>query len=108
MERKGSYLLCRAHNFQGSLFAGERLSQPVEKDVDDGSRVKRQYLAEKQTAQHRDAQRPPKFRADTRAEGERYARKKRRQGRHQDGAETQKRSFVNRLRGGKSARPFSL
>src|SRR5580692_655365 len=90
------------------LVGGKSFSQPVEEDVDDGSGIERQDLAEKQAAHHRNAQRPPEFRADTRAEGEGYSRKERRQSCHQDGTETQERSFVDRLRGGEAASPFSL
>src|SRR5258707_1912523 len=90
------------------LVGSKSTSRPVEEDVDDRSRIERQYLAQKQTTNHRNAQRPPEFRADTRTEGEGYTRKERRQSCHHDGTETQERSFVDRLRGREAPSPFHL
>ena len=42
--------------------------QPVEEQINDRRRIKRQQLAQDQSADDRDAQRPPQFRARARAE----------------------------------------
>src|SRR5258707_692525 len=46
--------------------------------------------------------------AETRIESEWQTREERRQSCYHDGTKTQKRSFVDRLRGGEAASPFSL
>src|SRR6266478_4962071 len=108
MGLKSSWQFRRIKSCRRPLVGSKSFSQPVEEDVDDRSGIERQDLAEKQTTHHRNAQRTPEFRADTGTEGEGYTRKERRQSCHHDGTETQERSFVNRLRGGEAASPFSL
>src|ERR1700757_43745 len=108
MAMRSSWQFRRVKSWRRLLTGSKSFSQPVEEDVDDRSCIERQDLAEKQAAHHRNAQRTPEFRADTGTEGKGYTRKERRQGCHQDGTETQERSFVDRVRGGKAASPFSL
>src|SRR5689334_11476169 len=102
MAPRSSWHFRRVKSWRRPLVGSKTFSHPVEEDVDHRSRIERQDLAEKQTAHHRNSQRPPEFRTDTRTEREGYTRKERRQSCHQDGTETQERSFVDRLRGGEA------
>src|SRR6267143_5357459 len=108
MALRSSSQFCRVKSCRRPLAGSKSFSQPVEEDVDDRCGIERQDLAQKQTTNHRNAQRPPEFRADTRAEGEGYTREERRQSCHHDGTETQERSFVDRLHGREAASPFHL
>ena len=69
--------------------------QVVEENVDDGRGVKREHLAEEQSANHRNAQRPAQFRTDAAAESERQPAKQRGHRGHHNGPETQQAGLVN-------------
>src|ERR1700691_6189413 len=67
----------------------------TEEYVDDGRGVEGEDLADKQAADHRDAQWAAQFRADAGAKGQRDAGEERGQSGHEDGAEAKQRGFKN-------------
>ena len=84
----------------GSLMLGraqKSLRQMIEEDVNDRRCVKREHLAEQQSADHGDAQRTANFRSDAVAKRQRNACQQGRHGGHHDGAETQQAGFVDRV-----------
>src|SRR5258705_13485500 len=108
MALRSSSQFCRVKSCRRPLAGSKSFSQPVEEDIDGRCGIERQDLAQKQTTNHRNAQRPPEFRADTRTEGEGYTRKERRQSCHDGGRETQARGFVDRFHGREAATRFHL
>src|SRR5579859_2692000 len=70
-------------------------AQAVQIDVDDGRGVKRERLADDQTANNRDAQGTAEFRARPGAECERQTSQKRRHCGHDDRAEAQHAGLEN-------------
>ncbi len=68
----------------------------VEIEIDDRGGVEREDLAERETADHRIAERLAHLRAGAVAERQRHAREHRRRGRHQDRAEAQQAGFADR------------
>jgi hypothetical protein len=74
--------------------------QPAHVQIDNGSCIKRQSLAEHRPAHNGDAQRPPQLRSGAQAERQREVAEQSRHGGHHDGAEAQQTGFENRLLGG--------
>ena len=77
------------------IVKSEAVGQPIECQIDDRRGVKREQLAEDQSANDGDAERTAQFGADTGAEGQRQGAEKRRHGSHHDGTETQQAGLVD-------------
>src|SRR5215470_10191019 len=72
-------------------------AEAVEVEVDHGRRVKREQLAQDQSAHDGDAERTAQLAAVAETDGERQGAEHRRAGGHHDGAEAQQARFVDRL-----------
>src|ERR1700678_3844833 len=77
---------------------GESRSQIVEEDVNHWRGVKGKHLAEDESPNHRDTQRPPEFGTEPGAEGQRESAEQRRHGSHHDGPEAQQRRLIDSIR----------
>src|SRR5215510_2595586 len=88
------YLLWYAH-FAFAVAPCAPELEAVEIQVDDWRGVQRQHLAEKQTTDNRNAQRPAQLRANARAERQRQATQQGRHGDHEDGSEPQQTRMEN-------------
>ena len=71
--------------------------QPIQVQVDHRRGVQRQHLAERQTAHHREAQRPAKLGSRPVPQHQRHTRQHRRQRRHQDRPEPQQARLPDRI-----------
>jgi hypothetical protein len=71
--------------------------QTGEVKINDGGRVKREPLAQQQTANDRIAERPPKFGAGARAEHQREAAEESRHGGHHDRPEAKQTRLIDRV-----------
>src|SRR5690349_16977240 len=80
--------------------------EAIEREVDDGRGEQREKLREDEPAHDRDAERAPELGADTAAQRERQATEERRHRRHQDRAEPEETSAIDRL--GRSEALLSL
>src|SRR6267142_3378415 len=75
--------------------ARETAREFVEEDVNDGGGVESENLADQETADHGDAERPAQFGADAGAEGERETAEEGGHGGHHDGAEAEEAGFID-------------
>src|SRR5271169_6593841 len=100
METTGSCLFRRYVPLARSALARSLRShrEPVEKDVNHGSRVERKDLAEDKSADHSDTERPAELRSDTAAESQRKPGEKSGHRGHHDGTKAQQASLVDSLR----------
>jgi hypothetical protein len=80
---------------QSSAFAP--VLQPIEVQIHDRRRVQREDLTDHQSADDRDAERPPHFRAGAGAKRERQSAEHGRHRRHQNRPEAQEAGFENRV-----------
>src|SRR5215471_10742148 len=71
--------------------------QAIESEINDRRRVQRQELADQQSADDRNTERPPQLRSRPSTEGQRDAGKKSRHRGHHDRAEAEQAGLINRL-----------
>src|SRR5882762_1063238 len=75
----------------------EAKPKPVQKEIDHGSRVKREYLAEDQTPCDRDAQRPPELRSSAPSQRQRKCSEESCHIGHHDGTKAEYTCLEDRL-----------
>src|ERR1035438_7540148 len=90
------------------LLARKASGQPVEEEIDDRSRIKRQQLAEDKAANDGNAERPAQFRTGAGTEGERHTREEGGHGRHHNGAEAEQAGLIDGIDGSHAFVPFGV
>src|SRR5215471_4468419 len=86
----------------------QAVRQPRKTQIDHRGRVKREYLAENQSSDDGDSERPAKFRACSPAERQWNAGAQRRQRRHHDGTKAQQAGLINGLFGRLALVPLGI
>src|SRR6185437_1873252 len=102
MARRYSRLACRLRFVPSGwmrLTAREAMRQVVKEDIDDRGGVEGEHLAEEQAANHGDAERPAKFRANSRTERQWDAAEQRSHRGHHNGTETQQAGLIDGIGG---------
>src|SRR6202020_1755207 len=88
---------CRILGSLAPALTRQLVADAIEKDVDNGCGVKREDLAEKQSAHHRDSQGTANLGPDTLTRCEGDTSEQRRHGGHHDGTKAQQAGLVNCL-----------
>ena len=84
------------------------MTDAIEEDVDDRRGVEREYLAQKKSANHGNAQRTTELRTHALTQSQRKTRQQCGHGGHHDGAEAQQAGIIDRIRGDLDMLSFSL